>query len=41
MLEDPNTSDETRKIISELLINNEFKKIKEKKWIAYLDINYS
>ena len=41
MLEDTNTSDETRKIISELLINNEFKKIKEKKWIAYLDINYS
>ena len=38
MLEDPNTSDETKKIISELLINNEFKKIKEKKWIR---LNYN
>jgi len=41
ILEDPNTTDETKKIISGLLTDNKFEKNKKKKWIAYLDLNYS
>ena len=41
MLEDPNTNEETKKLIAELLTSNQFQKDKQNKWIAYLDINYS
>ena len=41
MLEDPNTNEETKKLIAELLTGNQFLKDKKNKWIAYLDINYS
>ena len=41
MLEDPNTNEETKKLIAELLTGNQFQKDKKNKWIAYLDINYS
>ncbi len=41
MLEDPNTNEETKKLIAELLTGNQFQKEKQNKWIAYLDINYS
>ena len=41
MLEDPNTNEETKKLIAELLTGNQFQKDKQNKWIAYLDINYS
>ena len=40
MMNDPNTSVETRKLIAELLSNTGEKK-KESKWFAYLDIKYS
>ena len=40
MLEDPNTNEETKKLIAELLTSNQFQKDKKNKWIAYLDINY-
>ena len=40
MMNDPNTSIETRKLIAELLSNTGEKK-KESKWFAYLDIKYS
>ena len=41
MLEDPNTNEETKKLIAELLTGDQFQKDKKDKWIAYLDINYS
>ena len=41
MLEDPNTNEETKKLIAELLTGNQFQKEKQNKWIAYLDIGYS
>ncbi len=41
MLEDPNTNEETKKLIAELLTGNQFQKDKKNKRIAYLDINYS
>ena len=41
MLEDPNTSDETKNLIAELLSDNKFKDKKKSKWIAYLDLKYS
>ncbi len=41
MLEDPNTSDETKNLIAELLLDNKFEDKKKKKWIAYLDLKYS
>ena len=41
MLEDPNTSDETKNLIAELLSDKEFEDKKKKKWIAYLDLKYS
>ena len=41
MLDDPNTNEETKKLIAEILIGNQFQKDKQNKWIAYLDINYS
>ena len=41
MLEDPNTNEETKKLIAELLTGDQFQKDKQNKWIAYLDINYS
>ena len=41
MLEDPNTNEETKKLIAELLTGDQFKNDKQNKWIAYLDINYS
>tara|TARA_B100001250_G_C19795640_1_gene788586 strand:+ start:330 stop:1652 length:1323 start_codon:yes stop_codon:yes gene_type:complete len=40
MLNDPNTTDETKKVISELLSKTAEEK-KEGKWFAYLDIKYS
>ena len=41
MLEDPNTTDETKNLIADLLTNKEPIDKKEKKWIAYLDLSYS
>ena len=41
MLEDPNTNEETKKLIAELLTGDQFQNDKQSKWIAYLDINYS
>ena len=41
MLEDPNTNEETKKLIAELLTGDQFQNDKQNKWIAYLDINYS
>ena len=41
MLEDPNTNEETKKLIAELLTGDQFQKDKQNKWIAYLDFNYS
>ncbi len=41
MLEDPNTSDETKNLIAELLSDNKFEDKKKSKWIAYLDLKYS
>ena len=41
MLEDPNTNEETKKLIAQLLTDNQFQKNKQNKWVAYLDINYS
>ena len=40
MMNDPNTSVETRKLIAELL-SDTGKKKKQSKWFAYLDIKYS
>ena len=41
IFEDPNTTKETKELIAELLINNNFKKNKTSKWIAYIDFKYS
>ena len=41
MLNDPNTSDETRRLIAELLTNEKFEEEKPKKWFAYIDFTYS
>ena len=41
MLEDPNTSDETKNLIAELLSDNKINDRKKKNWIAYLDLKYS
>ena len=41
MLEDPNTSDETKNLIAELLSDNKFEDKRISKWIAYLDLKYS
>ena len=41
MLEDPNTNEETKKLMAELLTGDQFQKDNQNKWIAYLDINYS
>jgi len=41
MLEDPNTSNETKNLIAELLSDNKFEDKKKSKWIAYLDLKYS
>ena len=41
MLEDPNTSDDTKNLITELLSDNKFEDKKKSKWIAYLDLKYS
>ena len=41
MIEDPNTSDETKTLITKLLSDNKFKEKKQKRWIAYLDLKYS
>ena len=41
MLEDTNTSEETKRLIVKLLSDNQFKQTKQNKWIAYLDINYA
>ena len=41
MIEDPNTSDETKTLITKLLSDNKFKEKKQKQWIAYLDLKYS
>ena len=41
MLEDPNTSEETKRLITKLLLDNQLQQTKQNKWIAYLDIKYS
>ena len=41
MLNDPNTSDETKKLIAELLTDEKFEEEKQKKWFAYMDFTYS
>ena len=41
MLNDPNTSDETKKLIAELLTDEKFEKEEPKKWFAYMDFTYS
>ena len=41
IFEDPNTTKETKELIAELLTNNNLKKNKTSKWIAYIDFKYS
>ena len=41
MLNDPNTSAETKKLIGELLLEKDLEKQKQSKWIAYIDLSYS
>jgi len=41
MFNDPNTSDETKKLINELLLDNDSEEQEQSKWIAYIDISYS
>ena len=41
MLDDPNTTDETKKLIAELLLDEGIEKEETKKWIAYMDFNIS
>ena len=41
MMNDPNTSDKTKKIIAELLVKTKKKEKKENKWFAYLDLIYA
>ena len=41
MLDDPNTSDETKNLIAELLSDKKFEDKKKKRWIAYVDLKYS
>ena len=41
MLDDPNTSNETKELISELLLNKDPEKEETKKWIAFMDFNIS
>ena len=41
MMNDPNTSDKTKKIIAELLVKTKKKEKKENKWFAYLDLTYA
>ena len=41
MLEDPNTTSETKNLIAELLLNKNIDKEETKKWIAYMDFNIS
>tara|TARA_Y100000817_G_C16360634_1_gene325856 strand:+ start:74 stop:478 length:405 start_codon:yes stop_codon:yes gene_type:complete len=40
MMNDPNTSDKTKKIIAELLVKTKKKEKKENKWFAYLDLTF-
>ena len=37
MMNDPNTSDKTKKIIADLLVKTKEEEKKENKWFAYLD----
>jgi len=41
MMNDPNTSSETRKLIAKLLSQSGEKKKESSKWFAYLDLKYS
>ena len=41
MMEDPNTDNQTKKLIAELLTNNQIQEKEKDDWIAYLDIHYS
>ena len=41
MMNDPNTSDKTKKTIAELLVKTKKKEKKENKWFAYLDLTYA
>ena len=41
MIEDPNTDNQTKKLIAELLTNNQIQEKEKDDWIAYLDIHYS
>ena len=41
MMNDPNTSIETRKLIAELLTQSDQEKKEPSKWFAYLDLKYS
>ena len=41
MLEDPNTTEETKKLIAKLLLEKNLGKEEKEKWIAYVDFNIS
>ncbi|MBB12766.1 MAG: hypothetical protein CMC78_01180 [Flavobacteriaceae bacterium] len=41
MMNDPNTSDKTKKIIADLLVKTKEEVKKENKWFAYLDLTYA
>ena len=41
IFEDPNTTKETKELITELLTDSTIRKTKKSKWIAYIDLKYS
>ena len=41
MLDDPNTTNETKELIAQLLLDKGIEKEETKKWIAYMDFNIS
>ena len=41
LLNDPNTTNETKKLVAELLSDTGMKQKKQSKWFAYLDLSYS
>ena len=41
ILNDPNTTDETRNLIAELLTDKKFEEEEPKKWFSYIDFTYS
>ena len=40
MLEDPNTSEETKRLITKLLLDNQLQQTKQNKWIRFITWNY-